>query len=128
MNERNSKRYETKAELRQAAEKSSGRSLNDNEWAIIAPVLNDMYDDLNVAELARAVRDTLLQLAKPSRQEKALGHRQAHVQRAALQAKEMVEDLRMQLFDVKMPPSPEDATAAAAWIEELTEPIQTMQS
>ena len=63
MGETNVNRYETAAELRQAVEKSSGRSLNDNEWAIIAPVLNDMYDELDVAELARAVRDTLPQMA-----------------------------------------------------------------
>ena len=126
MNQACSSRYEDEEALRQQVEKSSKRSISDDEWARAAPYWSAPYTDQNVVEMLQAVRDTLLPQPNPSQEEKARGYRQAHVQRAALEAREMVEDLRNQLFDGNMPPFHEDAIAAA-WTAEPRRPPETMR-
>jgi len=127
LNEVNFEGYETEQALRQQVERTSRRSLTDEEWAQVSRDRFPTCDDLDVAEIGAAMRDTLPERPKLSQEEKAQRYRLAHRQRAALDAREMVEDFRTQIFDGKMPPFPEDATAATKWIEEQESPLQTMR-
>jgi len=127
LNQADSSRYEDEEALRQQVEKRSKRSLSDDEWTQVAPKWSEPYGDQDVVEILQAVRDSPPPQPKPSLEEKARGYRQAHVRRGALKAREIVEDLRSQLFGGQMPPFPEDAAAAIRWIEEQVNPIQTMR-
>ena len=121
MNEANCNEYRSEAALRLAVEQNSGRSLNNDEWLTIAPDWSEPYGDLDVAELVRAVRDTLPQQNRTSLQEAGRVYRRAHVERAALEAREMVEASRIQLFGSQTPPFPNLGIEAAQWIEAQAE-------
>jgi hypothetical protein len=119
--------YPDEVALRHAVEKQARRSLTDYEWALLAPNWSAPYDDLDVAESVRAMRDKLPERRKASSEVRSRKHRLARVHRAALEAKEVVEDLRNQVFGHKSPPFPLDAIAAAGWVEEQGKPPQTMR-
>ena len=54
------------AALRQEVERKSGRSLTDDEWALVAPDWSAPYDDLDAAELVKDVRNFPSEQQKPS--------------------------------------------------------------
>ena len=125
MNQPHLNQYQDQAALRQEVERKSRRSLTDGEWAMVAPDWSEPYDDLDVAELAQAVGEALSHQRKPSLEEKARQHRRAHVERAALEAREMVESFRKELFGHKEPPFPNRAIEAAEWIEAQAQKPET---
>ena len=125
LKEANSDVYEDEQALRVQAEKTSGRSLSESEWALIAPDWSGPYGDLDVAEMVAAVRDALPALVKPSPDEKARAHRMAHVQRAALEARDMVEAARESIFGHKEPPFPGRGIEGAEWIEAQVQEHET---
>ena len=92
---------------------------------MLAPDWSEPYDDLDVAELVQAVGDALSYHRKPSLEDKARRHRRAHVERAALEAREMVESFRKQLFGHKDPPFPNRGIEAAEWIEAQVQKPET---
>ena len=125
MEEANSYVYEDEQALRRQAEQMSGRSLTESEWALIAPDWSGPYGDLDVAEMVAAVRDTLPAQIKPSSDEKARAHRRAHVERAALEARDMVEAARESIFGHKEPPFPDRGIEGAEWIEAKVQELET---
>ena len=126
MNEVNFEGYETEQALRHQAEQIARRSLTDDEWALVAPDWNGPYDDLDVAEIVAAVRDTLPAQPKPSAGEKTGAHRRAQVERAALEAREMVERAREDIFGYKEPPFPHNrGIEAAMWLEAQAQKPET---
>ena len=125
LKEANSQMYEDEQALRGQAEKMSGRSLTESEWALIAPDWSGPYGDLDVAEMVAAVRDTLPEQVKPSPDEKARAHRNAHVERAALEARDMVEAARESIFGHKEPPFPGRLIEGAEWIEAQVQKLET---
>jgi len=110
-------RYEDEESFRQAVEKESRVSLTDTEWAHLAEDRYEPFDDLDVAGLVEAVRRFDSQRPKPSSEQKARRHRLAHVERAALEAREMTEEFREKLFGHKQPPYRNQGLEAAEWIE-----------
>jgi hypothetical protein len=125
LKEQKSNEYHDAIALRQEVERKSRRSLTDGEWAMVAPNWSEPYDDLDVAELVQAVREALSHQRKPSLEEKARRHRRAHVERAALEAREMVESFRKELFGHKEPPFPNRRIEAAEWIEAQAQKPET---
>jgi hypothetical protein len=92
---------------------------------MVAPDWSKPYDDLDVADLVQAAREALSHWRKPSLEEKARRHRRAHVERAALEARKMVESFRKQLFGHKEPPFPNRGIEAAEWIEAQVQKPET---
>ncbi|MCZ6866076.1 MAG: hypothetical protein O7E55_01880 [Chloroflexi bacterium] len=119
------RRYEDAETLRRKVEKTSRRSLTEEERHEIAPALSGPYDDTDVAELINAVRTDLPPETKPSQDDKARAQRRAQERMTALEAKELVEELRMDLFLHRHPPFRNKGVEAAEWIESQVENAKT---
>jgi hypothetical protein len=111
-------RYPDESALRNDVERKARRSLSDAEWAVIAPDWVGPYDDLDVTEKVKTVRDSLPPQAKRSPKDGARLARRAHAERIALDAREKVEGFREEIFGHKHPPFPLDLAQAAQWIED----------
>jgi hypothetical protein len=94
---------------------------------MVAPNWSEPYDDLDVTELVQALREALSHQRKPSLAEKARRYRRAHAERAALEARGMVESFRKELFGHREPPFPNREIEAAEWIEAQVQKPETKQ-
>jgi hypothetical protein len=117
LKEQESNEYHDEIALRQEVERKSRRSLSDAEWAKIAPDWSAPYGDGDVTELVNTARDSIPAQPKRSPDDNARLGRRAHAQRVALQAREMVEAFREELFGQRQPPFSNHVAQAAQWIE-----------
>lgn len=118
MTEPEHSRYPDEVALRNAIERKARRSLSDAEWTVIAPDWSAPYDDGDVTALINELRGSLPPQSKRSPEDGARLARRANAERIALEAREMVEGFREEIFGHKHPPFPLDLPQAAQWIEE----------
>lgn len=117
--------YENEEALQDALERRLRRSLTTKEWADIGPDWSGPYDDSDFAELLEAVQHSLPRPPQRSRTERAREYQRAHVERAAIEARKMVEEFRNDLFGDKAPPFPGHGLEAAQWIESQDQPPES---
>jgi hypothetical protein len=120
-------RYEDEKAFRKAVEKEAKASVSDPDWSDLSQGRYEPFDAVDFTEMVNILRKSSAQKSKSTPEKKARGYRLAHIQRTAFEAREMVEGLRIQLFDDKLPPFPENAMAAAEWIEAQVKPLETMR-
>ncbi len=119
--------YEDEKAFRKAVEKEAKASVSDLDWSDLSQGRYEPFDAVDFTEMANILRKFSAQKSKSTPEKKARGYRLAHIQRTAFEAREMVEGSRIQLFDDKLPPFPENAMAAAEWIEAQVKPLETMR-
>ena len=113
-------RFGSGRELREAAQNNFSRSLSAEEWSRVDPANTYGHD----AEYEVADLDDLLELMRslPRQPKQPLQRRQrdaamARNRRLAVEFRDLVCELRTDLFQIPDPPFEHDAAAAARWIE-----------
>ena len=115
-------RYEDGDELRAATERELGRPLTTAEWDTVDPdgyyrTANTVFDTNDRDDLVTRMRE-LPARPRPSPEQPQREQALAQRKRIAAELKGFVEERRLRVFGRRDPPFPEDARAAAAWVEE----------
>jgi hypothetical protein len=119
--------YEDEKAFRKAVEKEAKASTSDPDWSDLSKGRYEPFDAVDFTEMVNTLREFSAQKSKSSPESKTRGYRRAHVQRAADEAREMVESFRLDLFGHTHPPFPNRGVEAADWIESIVQEPQTQR-
>ena len=120
-------RYEDEKAFRRAVEKEAKASVSDPDWSDLLQDRHESFDAADFTEMVNTLREFSAQKSKSSLEGKARGYRLAHVQRAADEAREMVESFRLDLFGHIYSPFLNRGVEAAEWIESKVQEPQTQR-
>ena len=120
-------KYEDEKAFRRAVEKKAKASVSDSDWSDLLQDRHESFDAADFTEMVNTLGEFSVQKSKSSPEGKARGYRLAHVQRAADEAREMVESFRLDLFGHIYPPFLNRGVEAADWIESKVQEPQTQR-
>ena len=120
-------KYEDEKAVRRAVEKKAKASVSDPDWSDLLQDRHESFYAADFTEMVNTLGEFSVQKSKSSPEGKARGYRVAHFQRAADEAREMVESFRLDFWGYTHPPFSNRAVEAAEWIESKVQEPQTQR-